>query len=133
MFVFGKFDVLYFLETPALRFTLLPYYRRFITNQIITETHAGDFEYNQGLWEIQTLVNLKGKIMTNLSSCLNNKIYYTNEFFSLKIDVVSKKWLLQASYYALRLSHHIITKLCFTIKLSMEKISKGRAIIVIYK
>ena len=25
---FGKFDVLYFLETPVLRFALLPYYRR---------------------------------------------------------------------------------------------------------
>ena len=25
---FGKFDVLYFLETPAFRFALLPYYRR---------------------------------------------------------------------------------------------------------
>ena len=25
---FGKFDVFYFLETPFLRFALLPYYRR---------------------------------------------------------------------------------------------------------
>ena len=28
MFVFGKFDVLCFLETPVLRFALLSYYRR---------------------------------------------------------------------------------------------------------
>ena len=27
MFVFGKFDMLSFLETPALRFALLPYYQ----------------------------------------------------------------------------------------------------------
>ena len=27
-FFFGKFDVLCFLETPVLRFILLPYYRR---------------------------------------------------------------------------------------------------------
>ena len=26
--IFGKFDVLYFLETPVLRFALLPYHRR---------------------------------------------------------------------------------------------------------
>ena len=26
--LFGKFDVLFFLETPVLRFALLPYYRR---------------------------------------------------------------------------------------------------------
>ena len=26
---FGKFDVLCFLETPVLRFVLLPYYRRY--------------------------------------------------------------------------------------------------------
>ena len=26
---FGNFDVLYFLETPVLRFALLPYYRRY--------------------------------------------------------------------------------------------------------
>ena len=32
---FGKFDVLCFLETPALRFTLLPYYQR-ISGQLFS-------------------------------------------------------------------------------------------------
>ena len=32
MFVFGKFGVLCFLETPVLRFALSPYYRRIIIN-----------------------------------------------------------------------------------------------------
>ena len=32
MFVFGKFDVLCFLEIPVLRFALLPYYRRILLN-----------------------------------------------------------------------------------------------------
>ena len=33
---FGKFYVLFFLETPVLRFALLPYYRRI---RSVTETH----------------------------------------------------------------------------------------------
>ena len=35
---FGKFGVLCFLETPVLRFTLLPYYRRFV----ILTFHSGE-------------------------------------------------------------------------------------------
>ena len=34
---FGKFGVLYFLETPVLRFAFLPYYRR---NNLTFTTHA---------------------------------------------------------------------------------------------
>ena len=34
---FGKFDVLCFLETPVLRFALLPYYRRVIPLEILEE------------------------------------------------------------------------------------------------
>ena len=41
---FGKFDVLCFLETPVLRFALLPYYRRFTTQKLTTELR--DYEWN---------------------------------------------------------------------------------------
>ena len=33
MFVFGKFGLLFFLETLVLRFALLPYYRRILQNE----------------------------------------------------------------------------------------------------
>ena len=41
---FGKFSVLCFLETPVLRFALLPYYRRFTTHKLTTELR--DYEWN---------------------------------------------------------------------------------------
>ena len=37
-FFFWKFGVLCFLETPVLRFALLPYYRRFLNCTVITIT-----------------------------------------------------------------------------------------------
>ena len=44
MFVFRKFDVLYFLETPVLRFALLPYYRRNIhVSGTLTENQTRSF------------------------------------------------------------------------------------------
>ena len=36
---FGKFDVLCFLETPVLRFTLLPYYRQYV-NRLKLHLHV---------------------------------------------------------------------------------------------
>ena len=41
MFVFGKLGVLCFLETPVLRFALLPYYRRFrnVNLELIRDIH----------------------------------------------------------------------------------------------
>ena len=40
---FGKFDVLCFLETPVLRFALLPYYRQNIAIRIFAYRRAANF------------------------------------------------------------------------------------------
>ena len=47
MFVFGKFDVLCFLETPVLRFALLSYYRRIMP--VLSDTFYGKNNQSKNL------------------------------------------------------------------------------------
>ena len=54
---FGKFGVLYFLVTPVLRFTLLPYYRRIILyfagNSFINFSLYRNFQTYLKLWLVE--------------------------------------------------------------------------------
>ena len=68
MFVFGQFGVLYFLETPVLRFALLSHYRHNVTFRLKKARKIQYFKLNEpfDLGNVSSLFQ-KQSILNNFS------------------------------------------------------------------
>ena len=108
MFVFRKFDVLYFLETPILRFALLPNYRRNIhVSGTLTENQTRSFRtalekeidnFKQG--EIDFRTTSSDKLAKG--GWKDNKLEYVASYFdSIEPMLSMQKWNKEIKYLLL--------------------------------